>query len=490
MPSLDPTTLALADLPEHLSLPRWSRAPGQAPLDITLRPPGSKSITNRALLLAALAPGTSTLNHPLIEADDAQRMLTAIGQLGATVDSSNPDQLTITGVGGKWKVDPNNNTLDLNNAGTATRFLTASALLADAPLTITGNARMQQRPIAELATLLEQLGCAITYQGTPGCPPLTITPPTSRDREGAVPPDQPDVNSAPPRSRLVSTLPIAPTQSSQFVSALMLTAVFLDDGLTLTFPDGITSQSYVQMTLDLLDHLGVQTRAASDLSVIQVLPGLNGFNLDIEPDASGATYWWAAGALLPSATVRVEGFSNAAKSLQGDAQFPMLLEQMGCTLISSSNARGNTLGVKGTTNLRPIMCDMRDMPDAVMSLASVACFAPGTTIIRGVKTLRVKECDRIEAMKTELGKLGVVIQGNLNGDEDTLSITPPTDGKQPGIDCTEDAPVVVFDTYDDHRMAMSLSLLALRRPNITINNPACVGKTYPDFFRAFASLYH
>ncbi len=485
MPEFNPTTLALADLPEHLPLPRWSRAPGQAPLDITLRPPGSKSITNRALLLAALAPGTSTLHHPLTEADDAQRMLAAITQLGASIDDSDPTTLQITGVGGKWKVDPNNATLDLNNAGTATRFLTASALLADAPLTITGNARMQQRPIAELAQLLQQLGCTIDYQATEGCPPLTITPPTSRDREGAVPSDQPDVNSAPSRSRLVNTLPIAPTQSSQFVSALMLTAVFLEQGLTLTFPDGITSQSYVQMTLDLLDHLGVHTRSAQDLSVIQVLPGLNGFTLDIEPDASGATYWWAAGALLPTATVRVEGFSSTTNSLQGDAQFPTLLEQMGCTLISSSNGHNNTLTVKGTNDLRPIMCDMRDMPDAVMSLAAVACFAPGTTIVKGVKTLRVKECDRIDAMKIELAKLGVTIADNLNGDEDALSITPPTDG----IDCSDTAPPVSFDTYDDHRMAMSLALLALRRPNITINDPKCVAKTYPNYFQHFANLY-
>jgi 5-enolpyruvylshikimate-3-phosphate synthase len=173
---LDPNTLAHPNLPEHLPLPRWSRAPGQSPLDITLRPPGSKSITNRALLLAALAPGTSTLNHPLTDADDAQRMLAAIAQLGATVDASNPAALKILGVHGRWKVDPNNATLNLNNAGTATRFLTAAALLADAPLTITGNARMQQRPIAELADLLQHLGCTITYQRTHGCPPLTITP--------------------------------------------------------------------------------------------------------------------------------------------------------------------------------------------------------------------------------------------------------------------------------------------------------------------------
>ncbi len=477
MPDLNPTTLALADLPEQLSLPRWSRQPGQAPIDITLRPPGSKSITNRALLLAALAPGTSTLHHPLTQADDAQRMLAAITQLGASIDDSDPDALKITGVNGKWTINPNDSTLDLNNAGTATRFLTASALLADAPLTITGNARMQQRPIAELAEVLKHLGCSVTYEKFDGCPPITISPNSfSKDRSSAI-----SVNP----ELIPSVVNFTRTQSSQFISALMLTAVFLPEGMTFHFPDGITSQSYVQMTLDLLDHLGVQIRSAQDLSVIQVLPGLNGFTLDIEPDASGATYWWAAGALLPSATVRVEGFSNSTTSLQGDAHFPTLLEQMGCTLI----ARDNTLAVKGTNDLRPIMCDMRDMPDAVMSLAAVACFAPGTTIVKGVKTLRVKECDRIDAMKTELAKLGVTITDNLNGDEDALSITPPQNGKQPGIDCSDNAPPVSFDTYDDHRMAMSLALLALRRPNITINDPKCVAKTYPNYFQHFAKLY-
>lgn len=455
-----PQNLSPNDLPEQLPLPVWNRAPGQAPLDITLRPPGSKSITNRALLLAALCPGTSTLSHALTDADDAHRMLEAIQQLGATVDQSDPTALKITGTATRWKVDPNNSTLDLNNAGTATRFLAASALLADAPLTITGNERMQQRPIGQLAALLQSLGCTIDYLKAEGCPPLRITPPT----------------------QLATTqITIGRTQSSQFITALMLVAVFLDDGLTISMPDGTTSASYVRMTIDLLDHLGVQIKHADNLSVIKVSPGLAPFSLDIEPDASGATYWWAAGALLPTSTIRVQGFNPSTPSSQGDAHFPTLLEQMGCKLITSDN----TLACKGQTNLSPIICDMSDMPDAVMSLAAVACFAKGTTIIKGVKTLRVKECDRIAALQAQLGKLAVFVEDNLNGDEDTLSITPPDSG----IDCTDTAPPVSFDTYDDHRMAMSLSLLALRRPNITINNPKCVAKTYPNYFQHFAKLY-
>jgi len=446
-----PSNLTIDTLPDRLALPQWSRPARRAPLDITIRPPGSKSLTNRALLLAALAPGESTINHPLIEADDAQRMLGAIQQLGAKVEHLD-HAVKITGTGGKLFVDPSNPTINLNNAGTATRFLAAAALLADSPLTITGNERMQQRPIQELGDLLESLGAKVEYLNTPGCPPIRITPPA-------------DLTSIP------TTIEIQPTQSSQFVSALMLVAAFLPNGLTLTQPNGVTSASYVRMTIELLDHLGVHTQHSGDLAVIRILPGLERFVLDIEPDASGATYWWAAGALLHDATIRVEGI-NLDQSQQGDAHFPMLLEQMGCTLIT----KGDTLACRGPVNLSPIMCDMRDMPDAVMSLAVVACFAKGTTIIRGVRTLRVKECDRIEALKAELGKIGVVVADNLNGDDDALSITPPSSFP------SSESPILM-NTYDDHRMAMSLSLLALRLSNIVIDDPACVAKTYPTYFQ-------
>jgi len=460
MPLNFPAHLEIDALPAQLTLPTWTRSPGAFPLDITIHPPGSKSITNRALLLAALCHGTSTLNHALLAADDAARMIEAITQLGALVDQSNPEALQITGTGGRWKIDSTNSTLDLNNAGTATRFLTASALLANAPLTITGNERMQQRPIEELAKLLETLGASIEYLNKQGCPPLRIAPPSELS---------------------TNQLTIGPTQSSQFITALMLVAVFLDDGLTISMPDGTTSASYVRMTLDLLDHLGIKVQHSDDLSTIRVHPGLDSFNLDIEPDASGATYWWAAGALLPKATIRVRGFDLNNQSSQGDAQFPHLLEQMGCNLLTKKN----TLACKGSSSLNPIICDMSDMPDAVMSLAAVACFSKGTTIIKGAITLRVKECDRIAAMQSQLGKLSVFVETNINGDDDVISITPPDSG----VDCSPNCEPIVFETFDDHRMAMSLSLIALRRPNISIDNPKCVDKTYPTFWTQFAKLY-
>lgn len=454
-----PEYLTIDSLPAQLSLPMWSRTPGRSPLDMTIRPPGSKSLTNRALLLAALAHGESTIHHPLIEADDAQRMLAAIERLGATV-TRNDGSVTITGTGGTLRVDADDPVINLNNAGTATRFLSAAALLADKPLTITGNERMQERPIRELAELLIKLGAGVEYLKNEGCPPIRITPPA-------------DLSAMP------STIEIMPTQSSQFVSALMLVAPCLPNGLTISQPNGITSESYVRMTIELLDSVGVQTQHSGDLRVVRISPPSYRFTMEIEPDASGATYWWAAGALLPESTIRVSGL-GLENSTQGDARFPLLLEQMGCTLVSGDDS----IACRGRTTLSPIMCDMRDMPDAVMSLAIPACFAGGTTIIRGVKTLRVKECDRIEALKVELGKIGVVVADNLNGDDDSLSITPPSDWSH--MDTSEP---IVMDTYDDHRMAMSLSLLALRLPNIVIDDPKCVAKTYPSYWKELRKVF-
>lgn len=440
----------------------WSRTPGRSPLDVTIRPPGSKSLTNRALLLAALAHGESTIQHPLIEADDAQRMLAAIERLGATV-TRNEGSVTITGTGGTLRVDADDPVINLNNAGTATRFLSAAALLADKPLTITGNERMQERPIRELAELLIKLGAGVEYLKNEGCPPIRITPPA-------------DLSAMP------STIEIMPTQSSQFVSALMLVAPCLPNGLTISQPNGITSESYVRMTIELLDSVGVQTQHSGDLRVVRISPPSHRFTMEIEPDASGATYWWTAGALLPESTIRVSGL-GLDSSTQGDARFPLLLEQMGCTLVSGEDS----IACRGRATLSPIMCDMRDMPDAVMSLAIAACFAGGTTIIRGVKTLRVKECDRIEALKTELGKIGVTVTDNLNGDDDSLSISPPPPQAN-WSHLKEDSPIVMH-TYDDHRMAMSLSLLALRLPNIVIDDPKCVAKTYPGYWRELHRVF-
>ncbi|MFT5424944.1 MAG: 3-phosphoshikimate 1-carboxyvinyltransferase [Phycisphaerales bacterium] len=465
----------LADLPSPLPLAPPTRTRGQAPINATIRPPGSKSLTNRALLLAALADGESVLHRPLLAADDAQRMMAALTTLGVTFDTSTPNTLRIRGTGGRWhNPTPHppsvpETVLDLNNAGTATRFLAAASMLADHPLVITGNERMRQRPIAELTEALASLGAQIEFLESPGCPPVRITPPIG----GLL---------------TTSTLTLGVTQSSQFISALLLVGGCLPAGLTLRLPDGVTSRSYVEMTLALLATLDAPAKSSADLSVIRVDRHVGPFTLEIEPDASGATCFHAAGAILPDATVRVIG-PSAEDSLQGDAAFPGVLKQMGCSVITGATKNGDltttTRGPRSPDTLKPIMVDMADMPDAVMALAAVAAFTPGTTIVRGVRTLRVKETDRISALQAELAKVGVTVTPNLNDDPDALSITPPPDG----IDCSPSCEPVTFDTYDDHRIAMSLSLIALRRPNVLINDPQCVAKTYPQYWAQFAELY-
>ncbi|MEM1186502.1 MAG: 3-phosphoshikimate 1-carboxyvinyltransferase [Planctomycetota bacterium] len=458
-PELDILRRPPEELPDPLPLPTPDRSPGAAPARAVIRPPGSKSLTNRAFLLAGLAPGESVLRFPLLAADDAQRMMAALRTLGCEVTPSD-GEVRVKGVGGRWSVGPEGATVNLNNAGTATRFLCAAALASPGPITIDGNARMRQRPISELTALLRSLGASIEHTMDPGCPPVTITPP-----EGGIRPTE--------------ALKIGQTQSSQFVSALLLVAPFLPEGLTLRLTGDITSASYVRMTVNLLEKLGTNIRTAEDLRVIRVLPGFEAFEYDVEPDASGATYFWAAGAMLPDGQVGVRGLSEA--SFQGDARFHELLARMGASI----SEEGDTVFSKGPDAFRPVLADMSDMPDATMTLAACCAFAPGTSVLRGVRTLRVKETDRIAALRIELAKLGVTVNENVNGDPDVMSIDPP----EGGIDCSPTCAPVHFDTYDDHRMAMSMALIALRRPNVFINDPKCVAKTYPTYFADFASLF-
>lgn len=457
-------TRPLPDLPDPLPVPPIRPRPGDAPLRARVRPPGSKSLTNRLLLLAAMCEGESVLRRPLLEADDAQRMLAALARLGVACTIENTTA-HIHGVSGCWQPDTNPLTLDLNNAGTATRFLSAAALLSPTPITITGNERMRQRPIAELVTSLRQLGAKVEHTGDPSCPPITITPPAEFTQ---------------------GSLEIPTTQSSQFISALILIAPWLPGGLTLKLVGPVTSASYVRMTLALLEKLEVECRTSSDLSVIQIPPAPpRAFSIDVEPDASGATYFWGAGALIPGARVNVPGLDSS--SLQGDTKFPDLLARMGARVSDTPETptKPGSISVASPDELQPIIADMSDMPDAAMTIAALATFAPRRSVLTGVRTLRVKETDRIAALQNELARIGVEVHADEHGDPDTMTITPP----EGGLDLSDDADPVTFDTYDDHRMAMSLALIALRRPNVSINDPGCVAKTYPTFWQDLASLY-
>ena len=454
----------LETLPDPLPIP-----PALHPPKTTIRPPGSKSLTNRALLLAGLADGVSRLHHPLTDADDAQRMIEALRALGAEVRLEG-DSVEVRGVAGRWAVPRGGIHLNLQNAGTATRFLAAASALASGPVTIDGNHRMRERPIGELAAVLPALGLSVDYLARHGYPPLRLTP-------------QPTL---PNRSISIELLT---TKSSQFISALLMIGPWLRAGITIRLQDEITSRPYIVMTLRLLDRLGATVRSSEDLRVLRVgppagshhAPGLPAFDYNVEPDASGATYFWAAGAMLPGASVGVEGLTT--ESLQGDALFPELLARMGAK--QEHDPRGISR-VRGPVALQPIDADLADMPDAAMSLAAACAFAPGRSILRGLRTLRVKETDRIAALQSELRKVGVRVENDVKDDPDALSITPPENG----VDCSPSCPRVEFDTYDDHRMAMSMALIGLRRPNCFVRDPTCVRKTYPTFWADFARLYH
>lgn len=462
--------LPLESLADPLPIPTLRSIRGQSPFDVTLRPPGSKSLTNRALLLAALAGRECELRGALTDALDTRVMARALGTLGAGVDVDGTT-IRVRGVGGQWKPASDGEiTLDLENAGTAVRFLAAACVLSPVPIIITGNERMRQRPIGELASALGDLGAQVESLGEPGCPPIRVTPPASLPECGEV---------------FFDELP-----SSQFVSAVLLLGAFLPGGLSVEIDGEATSASYVRMTLGLLDVLGVTVRSSADSRVMRVASRggamAEGFELDIEPDASGASVFWAAAASVAGARVTVAGVDETG--LQGDLLFPSVLARMGAEARSVSaddGPVGPSLMVRGGSSLSPVMADMGDMPDAAMALVVLASMARGPSMIRGLHTLRVKETDRLHALKTELAKVGVDVELDVHGEAGALRIEPPAKG----LDRSTSAKPVVFDTYDDHRMAMALSLIALHRPSVSIADPGCVRKTYPGFWSELAKLY-
>jgi 3-phosphoshikimate 1-carboxyvinyltransferase len=466
---LDPRVFLepLERLPDPLPIPVLAR-----PFEVAIRPPGSKSLTNRALLLAALAEGESVLHGALTSADDARVMIGALEQLGALITVEGED-VRVMGVGGRWRVPRAGVTLNLENAGTATRFLTAAAMLAppppeSGPITIDGNARMRERPIRELVEMLRGLGVSVEYAGQEGFPPVRVR---GVERAGG------------------ADLSIGATASSQFVSALLMAGAFLDAGMTLRFTAELTSASYVEMTVGLMRELGVRVEWCSELNGVRVHPTrLYRFDYEVEPDASGATYWWAAAALSPGSSCLVPGIGEG--SLQGDVRFAEELERIGAALQRGDD--GTRVGGAGAA-LGTIVTGLSRMPDAAMTLAAVCCFAPGRSVIGGLRTLRVKETDRLAALVAELSKVGVratTAPWSANtpassSEDEALCVETPADG----IDCSPGAPRVEFDTYKDHRMAMALALIGLRRPNVLIRDPACVAKTYPTYWKDFAKLY-
>ncbi len=420
--------------------------PLERPIRATVRPPGSKSITNRALVVAALADGTSRLTGAL-DSDDTRVMIESLRRLGLRVSHALASQtIEIDGCAGRPPAESAE--LWLENSGTSIRFLTAAACLGHGTRRLDGNARMRQRPIGPLCDALNELGASVRCEGVRGSPPVSV-------RANGLPGGKATV---------------AADLSSQFLSALLLSVPCASTAVELALHGPLVSEPYVTMTVRLMADFGVK---------VQTRPGgyriepqrYRGRTFAIEPDASAASYFFAAAAIT-GGDVTVEGLSR--DSLQGDVQFVKVLEQMGCTVQWDADSIRLRAG-----SLRGVDVDMNAISDTAQTLAAVAVFAQGPTRIRNIAHVRHKETDRIHAVVTELNRLGIDAQEH----DDGLTIRPTAGGSpriRPGI----------VETYDDHRMAMSFALIGLRVGGIRIANPACVAKTYPAFFDDLAAVCH
>ncbi len=423
--------------------------PASQPLDATVSIPGSKSLTNRALTIAALADGTSTLTGALFS-DDTELMIACLQILGIRVESDiDAERIVVSGCGGN--IPATDGELFCGNSGTTIRFCTALCALGKGHYTLDGNDRMRQRPIANLVDALRATGTLVGYEDKEGFPPVTV-------RGGGM------------RTAKI-TLDAPP--SSQYVSALLMAAPYASGDIFLEVNETI-SAPYLAMTTKTMDAFGAAVIARqSDKTIRFVVPAPQRYvarEFAIEPDASNASYFLAAPAIA-GGQVTVKNLGT--QSIQGDVAFANILEQMGCQV--TREAYSTTVRAPQSPNgLTGIDIDLNDMPDTAQTLAVVALFAEGPTIIRNVASLRVKETDRLSALSNELKKLGADVYTT----EDSIEITPPA-ALQPAS----------IRTYDDHRMAMSFSLAGLRCEGIDIEDPTCVNKTFPDFFKRFEAMY-
>lgn len=414
--------------------------PSRGPLDASLRPPGSKSLTNRALVCAALAEGTSTLTG-VLDSEDTQVMLAGLKSLGIAV-SADQAQARVTIQGCCGDIPATQAELYIANSGTTVRFLTALAALGQGVYRLHGTPRMHERPIQDLIDALVQLGVDVRSEEGTGCPPVVI------EAEGLA----------------AAEVKIRGDVSSQFLSALLMAAPCAQatgaaPAFRIAIDGPLVSQPYVTMTIAVMRAFGAQVESSEELSDFRIaLSGYRACDYEIEPDASAASYFWAAAAIA-GGRVRVEGLN--ASSLQGDVAFCECLRQMGCQV--QHDERGTTV-VGG--HLRGIDVDMNAISDTMQTLSAVALFAEGPTNIRGVGHIRHKETDRIAAVATELRKFGAEVEERPDG----LRITPKA------------LHGATIDTYHDHRMAMSMALVGLRVKGVVINDPGCTAKTYPNFF--------
>jgi 3-phosphoshikimate 1-carboxyvinyltransferase len=399
----------------------------------TVTVPGSKSYTNRALLIAALADGVSRLEKPLVS-DDTKFMIRALKGFGIKVEEE-PNAFIVSGKAGKL-VTPKED-IFVGNAGTAMRFLTTFAALVKGKVHLDGDERMRERPLADLLVCLGQMGVKAIPVYHNGCPPIDI------EGEGV------------PGGEVT----LLGNKSSQYLTSLLLSAPYFNSDTSILIEGDLTSKSYADITLDIMQTFGV-TAENDSYQKFSVQAGqiYKSQTYKVEGDWSSASYFLAAAAVT-GGDITLSGVNP--DSVQGDAQFPAVLEKMGCKVKKTADS----LQLIGSS-LKGITINMNNMPDAVQTLAVIALFAKGETVIEGIGNLRIKETNRIEALANELGRLGAEVEAG----EDFLIIKP---GEYQGAE---------IETYNDHRMAMSFAVAGLKIPGVKIKNPKCVEKSFPDFF--------
>ncbi len=414
-------------------------------IDVELEVPGSKSLTQRALIAAALAEGKSELVGPL-SSEDTQYTISALRSLGIVIDDSDSGRWIVEGTGGSIRTPKQD--IFLGNNGTATRFLTSVVALGKGNYRITGDERMSERPIGPLMKALKGWGVAITSEGGADCPPLQV------EAQGI--------------SGGKTVLPAG--KSSQYLSSLLLVAPYGEEVAELEVRGEVLSRPYVEMTLAVMADFGIKVAAAPALNSFKIPQGIyQGHQYAIEGDASGASYFWAAAAISGG---RVTVSNVPALSLQGDTGLVPLLARMGCEV----RKKGGGITVQGKEKLSGIEVDMGNMPDVAPTLAVVAAFAEGTTVIKNIEHLRIKECDRLNAMVTELRKMGA----DVEEEPDKMIIHGQLGGKN--------LHGASIETYNDHRIAMCFGVAGLQVAGVKVNNENCVVKSFPDFWERFKLL--
>ncbi|KJY80987.1 3-phosphoshikimate 1-carboxyvinyltransferase [Vibrio nigripulchritudo] len=406
--------------------------------------PGSKSVSNRALLLAALASGKTRLTN-LLDSDDIRHMLNALTKLGVTYQLSEDKTVCeVEGLGGSFNTEEAQE-LFLGNAGTAMRPLAAALCLGSGEYVLTGEPRMKERPIGHLVDALKTAGADIEYLENENYPPLKIK---GTGLKGG-------------------KVEIDGSISSQFLTAFLMSAPLAQDQIQIDIIGDLVSKPYIDITLHIMAQFGVKVENNNYQSF--VIPAGQSYRSPgdflVEGDASSASYFLAAAA-IKGGEIKVTGIGK--NSIQGDIQFADALEKMGAEI-----EWGDDYVISRRGELKAVDLDFNHIPDAAMTIATAALFAEGTTAIRNVYNWRVKETDRLSAMATELRKVGAQVEEG----EDYIIITPTSELRHAAI-----------DTYDDHRMAMCFSLVALSDTPVTINDPRCTSKTFPDYFDKLSSL--